>query len=195
TTGKFLRNITAGAEVAITGVRDSTAGRMAECRVGTLASADDLVLIRSADLNVYPGALDTVSPIQISRYRLYAKLQGELQTVTKEKTSTERRDNPHWNAYQSTKANYDTYWQRVKELTENRDKASDDERMKWGDELRRLKGEDIRIGKAYEAARDQYKAWNAAHPTPVASSSPRAVALQKSLQSLRASLQEPATLP
>ena len=59
--------------------------------------------------------------------------------------------------------------------------------MKYADQLRTMKGEDIALRRQYDAAKKDYEAWARSHPVPIADD-PCMVDLRRELEALSASL-------
>lgn len=92
-----------------------------------------------------------------------AELTAEIDRIKRKLSATPRAQNPYAQEYASAKAAHSRYWKKVRELQKKRDSAADADHVRYSDELRKMKGEDIRLGLALEAAKKQYVAWNADH--------------------------------
>jgi hypothetical protein len=119
--------------------------------------------------------------------RLRAMEERLAAEIDKLKQSVVTR-NPFGEAYVSTKREYVQYWQKVKRLQDARDNSGGAERMEAADELRALKGEDIRVGNAYHEAKKKYAAWNASHAAEIGPIRSKVAALEAELALVRGSL-------
>ena len=88
------------------------------------------------------------------------------------------------------KQQYDAAAERAKGLTRQRDGAQGTQRMKLGDELRRLKEDEMRMRRQIEALTRQYEAWKQAHPVATADPArdPQVRELAAQIESLRRQL-------
>jgi len=178
--GKFLGRVNAGSLVTILRKAKSGSKQFAVCR----SKADpDPFLMAEEDLHVYAGSFEGASTESLGMCVRYAELAAEKARIEKDIAKTGRTDNPHHPEYKVAKHAYVSYWKKVKELTRLREEADSSDRIRYGDELRELKGEDIRVGQAYEAAKQRYEQWNAAHP---AAGDPRIRKLQDEIERLEA---------
>lgn len=163
--GKYLRTIPAGVVLRIDGIRKSSAGLMALCSGMQDTRLAAPVLLKAADLELDDRELDTVNAGELALRSERGKLVASLEEARKAPNPR----NPFASEYATIKAKYLAYWKRVKDLQKKRDNSAESDHVAYADELRQLKGEDIRIGQAFEAAEKNYKDWNAAHPEAAAS--------------------------
>jgi hypothetical protein len=73
--------------------------------------------------------------------------------------------NPHEREYQAAKKAHADYWRKVRAIQAAWESAEGAKRIELGDTLRGMKGEDIRLGQALEAARRKVAAWEQTHGT------------------------------
>ncbi|MDA0991807.1 MAG: hypothetical protein O3A51_13795 [Verrucomicrobia bacterium] len=181
-TGKFLERIQAGRIVIIESLKDATSGRVAVCTDWPNPSSPAFV-VSIDNLDIQPGSPNDISLRERGLRIDLAKTTAELEALAKAKAKGDDSNNPHAEAYRQAKAEYNDYWVRVKRLTKQRNDNSSTVRERAIDELRQLKGEDIRVGKAYEAARERYQAWQQSQ-TPT-DQSPRVQELETRLARIR----------
>ena len=143
-----------------------------QTKIGTLAvcklRSGTTVLIKTADLEIYKGKLDDANGKKKSlisrKYRLLSKIDARTKILITKANSA----NPHKNALDSVKKEYNEFWKKVQTLQAKRDKASGEEHMNISDELRQMKGADIRLSQKRDEIQKQYNAWkrnNARPPT------------------------------
>jgi hypothetical protein len=71
--------------------------------------------------------------------------------------------NPHEKAYRAAETAYQDFWKREKQLEAELEKAEGAPRMELADELRAMQRSAIEVRTAYEAARENYNAWEREH--------------------------------
>jgi hypothetical protein len=116
-------------------------------------------------------------------------MEESLRTDIRRLKETVVAKNPFGEQYVSTKREYIQYWRTVKHLQDTRDNSGGAKRMEAADELRRLKGEDIRVGNAYQEARKKYAAWNASHQDEIGPIRSEVDSLEAELALVRRALQ------
>jgi hypothetical protein len=122
------------------------------------------VLIPVRDLEICAGSLAGAKE-QLKRLKIqHAQLSAQLDAA--KQAFTEKRDesNPSAKEHAAAKARYDEFWARDRNLKSKADAATDDLRMKYLDELRKMKLQEPQIMRAYDVARKKYKEWEDAHP-------------------------------
>ena len=152
--GRFLRVIPAGTVVEIETFRNSNVGAMAVCRSTAADSSSQQFLILTGNLDLVTaqngGAAEREKELRVLR----ACLEAELAAL-KDINSA----NPHAGEYAAAKKAYDDFWNAVRELQAKRDAAVGEKRMRYSDELYKLKGRSVEVGQRYEAARKKYEEW------------------------------------
>jgi hypothetical protein len=113
---------------------------------------------------------------------------ADIRKLESDAEKAHRKNNPHYGKYQATKADYVLYWRKVKSLQASRDAVSGNGHVGAEDELRALKGEDVRIGEAYKSEKTKFDAWVKQNPTPSISNSPRYQLLRTRLDEIDARL-------
>jgi hypothetical protein len=134
---------------------------------------------------ILPGQPDTASPEHRSLLNTLATLTADRKEREKDVRNGVRKDNPHAVQFAAAKRRYVQYWKKVKRLQSERESAKGDTRIAVAEELRKLKGQDVKIGQDYESAKQRYEAWSAAHPAPAKARDAELERLDKAIASLR----------
>jgi hypothetical protein len=143
-------------------------------------------ILAKADVILYPGSPEGLSDTHRGLIVEFARLSADRDQLEKKLRSGIRSDNPHGKAFASAKSEYVTFWKTVKRLRKQREDTRGDAHMEAADELRKMKGQDIRIGQAYEQGKQRYEAWNSAHPPP--STIPELTRLDEKLEIVQAQI-------
>lgn len=116
------------------------------------------VLVKKSDLNTPPdnSALE-------SRNQQLNKRATRLNRYTEPNNSLSTPDNPHAAEYKAARETYREFLRKIKQLTAQRDSTTGDERTLYSDELRKLKGEDIRLANDLKTIRRKFDTWNDEH--------------------------------
>lgn len=175
-TGKFLRVVPPGTVVEIESYRTSNVGELAVCRIADAAAPTQPVLILTGNLDPIrtqnPSTAQREKELRAVRARLEAELAGLKEINTQ---------NPHAQEYAAAKKAYDEFWSRVRELQAKRDSAVGDKRMQYSDELYKLKGRSVEVGRRYEAAKKKYEEWQRTATAVDKANDPRAILLRTRL--------------
>ena len=188
--GKFVGVLKAGTVLDVLKISASTAGEVAVCRPDLPVDEDEKdVVLLTRDLNVYPGLWSRVDEKRRALCVREGELLGKLKQAGLDLMGKGNTGNPYTMEYQAAKATYDQYWNRVRDLQGKRDRAGGSGRINYADELRAMKGEDVRVGVAFEAARKKYEAWQTRQGKPTLSS-PEILAIEKELAGVREQLRQ-----
>lgn len=95
--------------------------------------------------------------------------------------------NPYTRRYVDVKKRHNKFWKRVSELQARLESSTGDERMRCSDELRKMKGEDIRLAQDLAAAGKLFKEWQRKNVERI--SHPRITAAQNELAMVRRRLE------
>ncbi len=163
--GKFMGHLPPGSLVDIVDIKRNNDDWLALCK-SPENPAGATVLVSAGHLEIYDGRVTALDRKLKALYVQRAQLKVEIETRRREARTAVRADNPHARIYASARKAHRAYWDKVEDLTAKRDASTGEAQMRYSNELRTMKGDDIRLGQAYESARDQYQAWNAAHPRP-----------------------------
>jgi len=188
TNGKFLGKLQAGTILSILSVRKTKTGRVAVCTLQVSGDKDKL-LVRTSELEMRRGLLEKAGEKEKDLTIKAAKLQAAIGRARSGPEETVAANNPHAGAYAEVKKKHAAFWKKVSALEARHEAADGEERMRYFDELRRLKGEDIRIGTELESVKKKYDAWNRQH-RPARVDTPEIRALESELQDVRYKLRE-----
>ena len=164
--GKFIGHLAPGTALNIIKITQTEKGSIAVCRPLKQQSAS-IILTNPERLTIRYNDVNSISKNLEHLYVQQAQLTAEVKIIKKQRSKELRRDNPHAKKYATCKKEYHDYWRKVKELTKKRDAATNEKQMNFADELRLMKGHDIRIANALEKVKSDYDNWNLSHPTTV----------------------------
>ncbi|MDI6775170.1 MAG: hypothetical protein QME60_07235 [Verrucomicrobiota bacterium] len=159
-TGKFLRALSPGTPVDILDIQNTKAGQVAVCKVLYTGIEVNDVVILAKDLDIRPGSLGSADPKEKNLRILYAQILGQIKEREAELAEGASQKNPHYAEYRRIQQEYLAFAHRAEELTRKRDEATGALKMEYVDQLRAMKGEDIRLGQAYKAAKQKRQEWN-----------------------------------
>ena len=188
--GKFLRRLKAGTTLDIVSVDNTRSGKFVFCRLSSQTPSSQPIAVRQEDVSIIRGELALVTSRERSLHVAKAQLSTQISLLQKAQRESLKADNPHAAGYAAARTAYDAYWKRVSELKRKMDSAVGSERIKYHDSLRTMKGDDIRLGQAYEDAKRKYNAWNAAQADSPPSSSPKLASLEKEIALLERQIEE-----
>jgi predicted transcriptional regulator len=100
------------------------------------------------------------------------------------------KDNPFKQEYDDALAVYNAYWAKEKELLVRHQKATGDERVQLADQLKvmKMKGDDVRVGRALEEAKKKMKEWQAKNISKIPDADPKIDALEERVAELQAKI-------
>jgi tetratricopeptide (TPR) repeat protein len=188
--GMSVASFKSGSIVEISEIRKAADGELAVCRVVDPPFATSPVYMRVVDLNVVNGIYASVSEEEKTLRIRESTLMADIMRLTASLAESHDKDNPHAAEYQRARARYDAFWKKVNELSAKRDNSTGGERMRAIEELREMKGEDITVGKALEAAKKKCDEWTKSHPAQ--ETSPAIESIKADLANVR---QQLAALP
>jgi hypothetical protein len=157
--GHFLSAVPAGTLVDIVSLKQTRSGKVAEGSV--LAGQQTLTeaLVRARDLEIVAGQL-SAAPREERQLRVrYAELVQRLNELDKGPAPDGDSENPFALEFKKAKDDYVQYWRKIHKLQTARDTVTGDERVRYEDELRRLKAMNLRLSRAYERAKAKYNGW------------------------------------
>ena len=176
--GKFRQSLPAGTIVDVRDVRDTSAGRLAICRLTDAVGPS--ILVPENELDLHPGRYSDASPaerrLRSRRAVVMARIEKARQAATPPGPAEDwlSKANPHADAYRKAKGELDALQRRAADVQARWDKATGGERMKYADELREMKTEQVRLETACRQVRSKAEEWAAAHPVPPAEATPPA---------------------
>ena len=157
-----------GTLVEQTDAMSSSKGEMALCRIWRGSGWAGPFLVATADLVRFPGGRDEVDADELEVLLRYAELNARAEERRKELTRLSVDANPHAAPLRRLKEAYDAARIEAERLTRERDTARDAERIRLGDELRRVKDQEPRMRRELESLARQYEAWKSSHAAPAA---------------------------
>ena len=157
-----------GTLVEQVGITSSSKGEMALCRIWRGSGWSGPFLIATADLIRFPGGRDQVDADELDLLLRYAGLNARVEERKKELARRSVDANPHAAPLRQLKEKYDAAKAEAERLTRARDAAKGAERIRLGDELRRVKEREPRMRREIETVTRQYEAWKANLATPAA---------------------------
>ncbi|MBN2301061.1 MAG: hypothetical protein JXN60_00960 [Lentisphaerae bacterium] len=184
--GKYVRKIPAGTFLEINELKNSRNGTLAVCTLSDDDKNMSDIVVRSRDLHIRFGILSNLSKSERALYLKETQLMTRIDAFKANLLSTGAKNNPHAVEYANIKEEYSRYWKKVEALTEKRDKSSGEDHVKYSDELRKMKGDDIRLGQTFESAKKRYDDWNMLNAS--SSNSSELASLQAELDSVVSAL-------
>lgn len=177
--GKFLRRIEAGSCVEFTHtIRSRDGEEYARARIMPNRSGQEILVPLSA-LGIVEGPFADASELEKTLRVRRARLLSNIIENDRARAKRLNPANPYARRYEAARKEYLAFWQRVDDL---KTAAKGPNRAQALDELRQMKakGDDIRLGDAYEKSKTDYHAWEHDHPhSPTPDS--RMAALQNQL--------------
>ena len=152
-----------GTLVEQTAATSSSKGEMALCRFWRGSGWAGPFLVATADLVRFPGGRDEVDADELEVLLRYAELNARAEERRKELTRRGVDANPHTAPLRRLKEEYDAAGAEAGRLTKKRDAARGAERIRLGDELRRVKEQEPRMRRELESLTRQYEAWKSSH--------------------------------
>jgi hypothetical protein len=157
-----------GTLVEQTAATTSSKGEMALCRIWRGSGWAGPYLVATADLVRFPGGRDEVDAGELEVLLRYAELNARAEERRKELTRLSVDANPHAAPLRQLKEAYDAARTEAERLTRERDTARGAERIRLGDDLRRVKDQEPRMRRELESLARQYEAWKSSHAAPAA---------------------------
>lgn len=184
--GKPRARIAAGTALLIFEKKKTSLGACLRC--ASTSSPTLRFLVFMDDVMQFGGNPEDIPlPIQNTLVEKATTL-ADIKKLESDAEKAHRKNNPHYGKYQAAKADYVHYWKKVKSLQAARDSGTGNGHVGAEDELRALKGEDVRIGEAYKSEKTKFDAWVKQNPTPSISNSPRYQLLRTRLDDVDARL-------
>lgn len=184
--GKFVRRIEAGACVEfVRTVRGKDGREFARARIMPNRSGQE-ILVALETLDLVDGPFAEASRTEQSLRMRRARLLGKIAENDRARERQLNPANPYARKYETASQEYMSFWRKVEELKKA---ANGPGRVRALDELRLMKGQDIRVGQAYKAAKTDYESWEQNHPRSPAADEQMA-AIQKQLAEIDRQLRE-----
>lgn len=158
--GKYLGDLKAGSIIDVIKIVDTDKGTFV---AGMIEGIKSPVVVRLENINLLPGKLNRVLP---ERKELRVKEAEILAKIREMQKDSLNPLNPYAAEYNSARKAYLNLIKKVEDLMDKYNKSEGATRIKYGDELRKIKvsGELNRIEKEYLEKRKKYEEWQAANP-------------------------------
>lgn len=187
--GKMLGELKPGKLLDIEEVTNTKAGEVALCFPVESIGLKSEFVVRTFDIVIYPGRLADVDGETKKLCLQDAFLRSRIEQEKKNLVAQAEARNPYAAQYTTAKDAHEKYWVKVKDLQAKRDSNKGGDLMKYADELRRLKGQDIALANTLEKAKEKYDGWKAQNKIDESAlTSPRLEAMQKELSAVQAKL-------
>jgi hypothetical protein len=185
--GKFLGKTLCGFPVSISQVLPTTGGDVALCTAAVPTNLPPEFVMKTEDLEIRSGAYARASVEERDLVTRKAALLGQSARARREAAETARGKNPYAAQYDRVLASQRAFAAKVKDLTAKRDAAEGEPRMRYGDELRAMIGQNAEMNNEFKAVKERYGAWEREHPQ---SAPPAALPASDPLQTEIARLDE-----
>lgn len=161
--GEFLQLLPPGSTVDVISSSATTNG-MLMCKVNIAGETTNVLLPASA-VYTRQGSISAVTEEHKFLITKIATLTTQINELKQQLDGAQdvRHLNPYAAEYESVKRSYEEFWRKVKELTAKRDSSIAGERMRYVEQLQRMKGQDIILAQKYKTAKEKYEQWNVTH--------------------------------
>lgn len=185
--GRFMHKIDPGTLVEISETKKLGKEKLVVCTVHYNGRKIPDVLMRTRDFNIRPGSLSQVSEeeknLRAREVQLFLKIKERKNRLA----AAQVRHNPYTKKYTAAKVAHKKYWEKARELQAKRDSARGADHVRYEDQLRKMKGEDIRLAQDIEEAKKKFDAWKARHAR-IPDSDPKIAALEAELEDVQSRL-------
>jgi len=183
--GKAVPSINAGVIMFVDEIVNTKSGEVAMSRPADQPNAKQ-VLIRTHDMMIYPGELSEVDQNGKELCIREAVVSGKIEIAKQKLADEAAKKNPYNEEYRKCKAASDAYWEKVNKLQVLRDSATGAAKTKYTDELRQMKGEDIRLAQDLKAIKAKFDDWAKKNPVNKSQlTNPEIQALEKELSEIQ----------
>ena len=149
-------------------MRTSSKGNMVECILQGESIPATSMLVNLADVLLFTGDYRKLSTTQLADLKQYYALSGKIAVRKKELLQESAKKNPFFATYQASYNTLTRHTEQAKELTAQRDKATERDRMRIEDKLREMKVAEVQIRKDYDAIHQKFRAWKDQHASELA---------------------------
>lgn len=189
--GTFIRDLPPFTVVDVSGTKSSpTVGELAVCKVtGEDGSISELLVpLKTMDLRT--GPLSSAKEESKALWMQRTKLLAEIDQLKADQLKNGMKNNPFKPEYDAAFAAYSAYWAKEKQLVSQHQKATGEARIKLADDLKemKLKGDDARLGRAYEEAKKKMNEWQDKNAAKAPEADPKVKALEEQLATLQAQI-------
>lgn len=148
--------------------RTSSKGNMVECVLHEESIPATPMLVNTADVLLFTGDYRKLSSSQLSDLKLYYTLSSKIAARKKELLQEAAQKNPFFTKYQASYNTLMAQVERAKELTAQRDKALDRDRMRIEEKLHEMKVSEVQLRKEYDEIHQKFRAWKDQHANELA---------------------------
>lgn len=168
--GRRLANKVPGGSLAeITKMASSSKGEMALCVLWDGRKWNGPFLVAASDICMFEGTREGMAADDVGKLVKYCRLNAALEARKQELREQEVNANPHAAKLRELDKKSQEFAEKVKALTERRDKAVGGERTRVADELRRLEATATKHNAEVARQVALYEEWKAKHPAPAKS--------------------------
>jgi hypothetical protein len=157
--GKYIGTCAAGSLVEIPDRTKSGKGGRLCCNIVSGVRSPKPVYIDADALDVVEGLISQAGDGEKNLRVRRAVLASEISKIERDIARDASRKNPHADEYAAAKKKYDEFWAKVKNLQTKRDGAVGAARMRYVEQLRELKGQDVVLGREMTEIENKHKAW------------------------------------
>ncbi len=159
--------ILGGTLIEQTGVKSSSKGEMAICRIWRNGNWAGSYLVSTADLIRFDGGREEVDADDVDLLCKYYSYNASVERRKEELTQKAAAANPHFAELKRKATAYNEHKKRAEELTAKRDSAKGAERNNIIAELTKLKNAEAREAAEVQSLTRKYEDWKKAHPSTV----------------------------
>ena len=182
--GKSRSRLNAGTAVAVLAQRKTSLGECLECKAFPAGPSQPRFLLLKDDLMLFGGTPDDI-PVEAQDLLIEkARTLADLEKLEEDAQKAALMKNPYYQSYQTARADYLDYWKKVKALQAQRDAGQGNAQVEAEDQLRMMKGEDIRVGAAFKKSKATYEEWQRLHPGDPVSEHPKYNTLRTKLDAI-----------
>lgn len=162
--GQLLRRMSAGTLLEVTGNQKAKNEQLLICNIEYEGALVTNVLIREFNAQLKSGNYQAASDDEKQLMSQIGQIVAKMAVLKRNKIANDQSNNPYIKEYLSVKEESSMFWAKVNDLTKKRDNSTGDDFVRYSDELRLLKGDDIRLAASLEKAKKNYLAWQSSHP-------------------------------
>jgi hypothetical protein len=182
--GNLAQELEAGSLVEVGAVRTNQSERLAVCRYDAKPNDMGIALIRTRDLALRRGNLESVNADLVSLLVKQARLETEIRALRAAVSADLATRNPNTEAYSRARSACLAFNENAKSLRAKADGISGSARVEIMDKLRSMKDEEAQLRREYETAKRAFDKWNEVHTDDVKDAEP-VKALQRELADVR----------
>ena len=188
-TGSRDRIVAEGTLIEVDEIRDSKSGTIIVGSIHYRKSQKNGIIVRAKDLALKRGLIFEIDASVKAKLFTRAELTQKIANSKKSAQDRLSSQNPHLAEYKRVKAEYDTFWNRVNDITAKHKTATGTQREKYFAELRVMKGKDIALGQKLKASKTKAQSWIKAN-SHLAAAGPEVAQLKQQLDQVESELQQ-----